>query len=476
MRSNQSNKKKLIIPDGHKPPVTRRDFLKYGIIPFAGYVMAPSFLTQILLQKSAQAATTCGAAGGSGYMPFLVIDLAGGAGLPGNFLVGKSGGPKDLLRNYETLGWDPRASGSLDESFGLPMAANNVSKILAGIKQAASAQTLAKLRMGSFCHFSQDDSNTNRTSALTLVSRAGLKGKFLENGIGSRNSLSGGNSEEPLREAMLKPVFIQNILDVQNSISHGPAFENISDRDIQLLSRSIYDMSAEQLRKFESLPEAQKLAQITECGYRPTLNYGKIISGLNPQKDQNATQVYQLSNNTTDENAVFSSIAYNVLQGNTGPGSITLGDFDYHDRGLDFTDQKDLQAGLQIGRAVELASRLGKPLFFQIITDGGVSSAPGTRNWNSDSNQRSMTVIGYFNPKGAPEQRRVQVGAYLDGGTLNSDVMIGGRTLFADESAPANVANMVLANYLSASGKLGEFEKQSQIPLRGGDLESILIF
>ena len=470
------NKKKLIIPPGHKPPVTRRDFLKYGILPFAGYVIAPSFLTQILMQNTAEAATLCGAASGSGFIPFLVVDLAGGAGLPGNFLVGKSGGPKDLLKNYETLGWNPRASGSLDESFGLPMAANNVSRVLAGIRQGATAQTLSKLRMGSFCHFSQDDTSVNRTSALTLVSRAGLKGKFLENGIGSRNSLSGGNSDEPLREAMLKPVFIQNSLDVQNSISHGPAFDNMSDNDIQRLSRAVYEMSAEQMRKFEALPEAQKLAQITECGYKPTLNYGKVIAGLNPQQDQNASQVYQLGQNTTDQNAVFGSIAFNVLQGNTGPGSITLGEFDYHDKGLQFTDQKDQEAGLQIGRAIELASRLNKPLFFQIITDGGVSSTPGTRNWVSDSNQRSMTVIGYFNPKGAPEQRRIQVGEYTDGGIVNQDITIGGRTLFAGESAPVNVANMVLANYMSACGKLGEFEKVAQVPLRAGDLESILIF
>ena len=74
-------KKKIIIPDGHKPPTTRRDFLKYGIIPFAGYVIAPNFLTQILFKNIALAADVSGACGGvagTGYMPFLVFDISTG--------------------------------------------------------------------------------------------------------------------------------------------------------------------------------------------------------------------------------------------------------------------------------------------------------------------------------------------------------------------------------------------------------------
>ena len=88
---------------------------------------------------------------------------------------------------------------------------------------------------------------------------------------------------------------------------------------------------------------------------------------------------------------------------------------------------------------MELAARLNKPLFFQIITDGGVSAPPGTRNWNSDSNQRSMTIVGFFDPKGAPKQRRIQVGEYTDGGVVNQEITIGGRNLFSGESAPVHI-------------------------------------
>lgn len=66
-------KQKLVIPGGHKPPVTRRDFIKYGVIPFAGAVLAPNFLTQILMSSVAKADAICGGASGGGYIPFLVL-------------------------------------------------------------------------------------------------------------------------------------------------------------------------------------------------------------------------------------------------------------------------------------------------------------------------------------------------------------------------------------------------------------------
>lgn len=464
-------KKKIIIHEGHKLPTTRRDFLKYGIIPFAGQVIMPGLLTQILFggKAFAQNATDSCATGGSGYIPFMVFDMAGGAALPGNFLVGKGHGPEDLLGSYDTLGWNPRAGNALDKSFGVPMAANNVSQLLTGIKQTASKEAQSHLRMGTFCNFSQDDTSSNKTSALTLISRAGLQGRFVQNGVGTQNSLSGGNSDVALKEPSLKPMFVQSATDIQGSISQGPAFEDLSDNEIKAMSRAIYNMSAEQIKQFEGLGDADKLAKLSECGYKTNLAYGKVIEGLDASQDQNISQVYQLGrNDPKGENAISASIVYNVLQGNTGPGAITVGGCDYHDGNSIRGNQKDLEMGQQIGRAVESAYRLKKPLFFQLLTDGGVSSSPGTRDWVADSNVRSLTVIGFFDPKKAPEQKRLQVGEYTDGGTVNQQTLIG------DE--PSKVANAVLANYLSACGKMDEFEKVAQTVFRNADLDSVLIF
>lgn len=463
----EKEKKKLIIPEGHARPRTRRDFLKYGLIPVAGQILMPTLLTSLLTSKRAFA----GDKAGSGYIPFLVFDMAGGAALPGNFLVGQAGGPEDLCSDYSKLGWDPRGSDALDKSFGLPMA-KNASQLLAGMRQGASAEALANLRMGSFCHFSQDDTSSNQISALTLVAHAGLRGRFIPQGVGARNSISGGNSDAALKEAQYKPLFVQSTRDIQEAISHGPAFESFDDDHILSLSRLIVEMSAEQIR---NIPNNEKLIESAGNGYGRMQTYGKTIAGLDPTQDQNATQVYGLNRggNPQDENQIFGSIAHNVLRGNTGPGAITIGDFDYHNKGQKFADGKDLEMGVQIGRAVELAHRTKTPLFFQILTDGGVSAKSGSRDWEEDSNVRSMTVIGFYHPTRPPEQRRLQVGEYTAKGVVNQDnPLIGGGA----DQAPLKVADAVLANYLAACGKIGEYEKSSNGKFRNMEIDQVLIF
>src|SRR4051812_27739114 len=90
------------------------------------------------------------------HVPFLVFDLAGGAGLPANFLVGKKAGPYDLLSSYNQLGWSPRKSGAVDNRFGLPMANKDISKVLAGMLSVMSENAQANLRMASILNISQD--------------------------------------------------------------------------------------------------------------------------------------------------------------------------------------------------------------------------------------------------------------------------------------------------------------------------------
>lgn len=470
--------KDLHIPEGHKFPTTRRDFLKYGVIPFAGQILMPTFLTQLFTNTRAFAQSDGRSDPSAGYIPFLIFDMAGGGALPGNFLVGQQGGPEDLCSDYSLLGWNPRASGALDKSFGLPMA-RNASQLLAGMRQAASPQALANLRMGSFCHFSQDDTSSNQTSALTLIARAGLRGKFLDKGVGVINSLSGANNDVALKETQYKPLFVQSPLDIQNSISHGPAFADSSDDEILSLSRLILNLSREQIK---NLSNNENLIQSAGNGYLATQAYGKTIAGLDASQDPDVAQVFQLNQrqiislnqggDLKSDNHVFGSIVYNVLMGNTGPGALSLGEFDYHDKGQAFADARDREMGIQIGRAVELAYRKKTKFVFALSTDGGVSSKPGERDWQADSNVRSMTVMGFYDPEKAPEQRRLQVGAYTSDGIVNQEhPLMGGGA----DSAPIKVAHAVLANYLSACGKLGEYEKAGGT-FRNEQLDQVLIF
>ena len=127
--------------DGKHRLVTRRDFLSHGLISFGAWAAVPSVLG-IGMQKAL--AADCGGGAVSSMTPFMVFDMAGGASLPGNFLVGKQGGPQDLLASYSQLGWNPRESGGLNTDFGLPMSAK-YSKMLAGILKNSSAEERAKI-------------------------------------------------------------------------------------------------------------------------------------------------------------------------------------------------------------------------------------------------------------------------------------------------------------------------------------------
>jgi hypothetical protein len=403
-------------------------------------------------------------------VPYIVFDLAGGAALPGNFLVGKAGGPKDLLASYSTLGWDPRASGALDESFGIPMSAK-FSQILAGIKQTASAQAQALLRMGSLCNVSGDDRSTNTLSAVTLVSKAGYLGSLMPGGLGTNSNNSGGNSDVVYTDLTLKPLAVNTLNDVLGAVSYGPAFATAKPALLQALGTALMGLSAEQAQKIANIPTGQVLGNLTQCALTKNLGYANGVTGLDPRADATFQSVYGISTSSAvdDAESIFASIVMNCLKGTSGPGVISIGGYDYHDGTQTTGDGKDLQAGQEIGRAVEAAYRLGKPLFFHILTDGGIYSDDNTRNWRGDSGERGLGVVGYMNPKGAPTQRRLQVGAYVDGQGVDHTTLIG--------TEPSKTAYAVFANYLNVCGRISEFDTLAQRGLfTPAELDSLLIF
>ena len=259
------------------------------------------------------------------HIPFLVFDLDGGAALPGNFLVGKDKGPLDLLTSYDKLGWNPRAEGALDTRFGLPMAGRNVSKILQGMTSVMSEGAQKRFRMASILNYSMDDTSSNPLSALPLLSFVGNRGSIFRNGVGLYPSSSGGHSKSPIDFLPLKPLFVETFS-----------------------------------------------------------TFRKVGSGfVDPRVNEDVMSVYALKTNSSDfdRNVLTAGIVGNVLMQNTGPGTITISHCDYHDGTRVSGDSKDFEIGFEIGRAVELAHRMGKPLFIQILSDGGVSAEPGTRIW-----------------------------------------------------------------------------------------------
>ncbi len=130
---------------------------------------------------------------------------------------------------------------------------------------------------------------------------------------------------------------------------------------------------------------------------------------------------------------------------------LTFEGCDYHDGGRDSGDQKDQEIGRAIGSAVHAAYLNKVPLFFQIITDGGMTSDSFNRNWQSDSPLRAMTVLGYFNPNKAVEQIKLQIGHVTDNAETDISNPISAS---ADKGAVS-----ALVNYLAVNNDLAALEK-----------------
>jgi hypothetical protein len=113
--------------EDHRRPITRRDFLGRGLIAGTAMITGPSLFTLLGGSREALAQMTCGVAvGGSGRIPFIAFDLAGGASVAGsNVMVGGPGGQLDFISadGYEKLGLPstmlPQLPGQLNQELGL---------------------------------------------------------------------------------------------------------------------------------------------------------------------------------------------------------------------------------------------------------------------------------------------------------------------------------------------------------------------
>ncbi len=453
----------------HPKPVTRRDFLSRGTLAFSATLFAPTLIGQIL-KANVKEPLKCSAAVGSNFIPMLVFDCAGGAALPGNFLVGGSGGPQDLLKSYDTLGWNPRDAGAVDTRFGLPMA-SKVSKILSGMLASMSTEAQANFRMGSFLHASQDDSQINLTSALILALEQGVNGSIIQRGLGTGTNFSGGNTGGADQSASMQPIVVSSVQDVIGAVSMGPVLDLLSVQERRNLLQAAQSMSQNQLSALAG-GDIGAFGDQMSCAYQNAASYADVGASLDPRNDKDISKIYQLTSSTAVDSSdlISATIVMNVLKKQSGPGVITIAGCDYHDGSQTTGDQIDLTIGTQIGRAIESARLLGQPLFIQIITDGGLFAETGTRNWSGDSGDKSMTVIGYYNPKAAPKLMKPlspQVGAYNQGQAADQSSLIGADT--------AKVAYATLANYMQINGTLSQNADVFSGQL-GQNLDQVLLF
>ncbi len=459
MKTMNLTKNQIKHLNSHSGKLSRRQFVGLGLAGATSVVFSSRALGMPSLNSGLPSHF-------NNTIPFLSFDLVGGASMPGNFLVGNSGGPQDLLTSYDVLGWNPRVDG-WDDRFGLPMGKANVSKIFEGMTQVMSAEAQSRFKMASIVHVTRDDTSDNPLSLLELVTSVeGAGGNGFKNGVGTYSTNSGGNSGSLKTFSTSRPLFISQPNDFGLLSGRSNVIQKLGENSNNSLGTTLRKLSRRQV--FNLFGDGEKSRQIN--------NQFEGLSALNtlnfkPTDYSDLVDIYSLNQNNDSTTLLRAGIAHLVINKVSGPGVITIGGCDYHDGTQATGDAKDLEIGNNIGRAIELAHRRKTPLFIHIFTDGGVSAKTGSRDWLADDGEKSLSVIGFYDPASIPTYRTsnsMQIGHFTNGQGVNRDTLLG--------ASPSLASYAVFANYLNLNGRLGDFNEYTARPFTSEGLDSILVF
>ena len=507
-----------LLHQDHSRPVTRRDFLRQGFISGTGMVMGGSLLGVLANPRIARAlsldlndptfisgpgggmaqAINCALGGaGSGKIPFICFDLAGGANFAGsNVLVGRNtpldtlstagysklGLPGDMIPGIpETTATATSNGDHTDTTLGLPF--HSDSAILRGILEKINVVGTAPNINGAVIPARSDnDTGNNPHNPMYGIAKAGINplsgapegatGTVVTL-IGSRNSDSGGNSMAPamMIDPEIRPTKVDRPSDVTGMVDTGGLADILSDpQDVTAVMESVVRLSDSKLANVDT-----KLANDTDvkdqvrCGYLKAADLAERFVGvpLNPD-DRNETVGDIVGPGRIFSEAEFdgdsefrktASVMKMVVDGYAGAGTITMGGYDYHTGDRETGERRDLRAGRCMGACLEYAARRGVPLMLYVFSDGSVASngtidnsvdGRGKGVWTGDNSSTACPFILVYNPNGPVTPLRQQIGFFRADGSVETA-----------SSPAANNVNLlvetVILNYMALNGDIGLF-------------------
>ena len=522
--------------ENHPRPLTRRDLIGAGFLSGGAMVMAPAWLGALLRSQNADAASLSqlsalqqecalqtpanggGALGTTGPVPFITIDLAGGANLMGSeAIAGMAGSPTNFISaaGFSKQGVPgnmvPTSSAFIDMSLGLPFHAD--SAILRGIKSKAPATALANVNGVVIPAISQNDSSSNPLNAMYLVAKAvnqlaapgtlpPVYGQYATL-VGTNATTSGGNSAAPAAfvDPTLQPTRIatsadnvalvgggaggaasQLTVDVQQAqaaISTGttPAPGNVAKN----AAPATFAGSQVALNTFVSGADTNAasaadlaLKEQLRCAYVKTAFTSANSKGpdsVNPDKDMlivgSSSSIFTATDYTDSDIKKTAAVMKLVMNGYAGAGTIVLGGFDYHSGNRADGETKNQHAGVVIGAIIAYAALANTPVMINIISDGSLTSTGnvdsstagrGKLGWQGDSQQVAASIILVYSPKGRPAATINQIGSLNADGTVNATSSPGA-------NAPNLVPQLVALNWMALNGAAGAF--QTAFPTQG---------
>ena len=486
----------------HPRPVTRRDFISQGFATGAGAVLAPSMLGMLAGTREAhalssdlealKAITECNIVPGADKIPFICFDLAGGANFAGsNVLVGGQDGIEDSLTSagYSKLGIpgdrlpDFATNAFVNRDLGIPF--HSESSMLAGIKlRFANASNVNGAVIPAR---SDNDTGNNPHNPMYGINKAGARGELLTL-IGSRNSVSGGNSLAPasMIDLSVRPTKIDRPTDTQGLVDTGQLAAKMGLKNATRVMESIQRISDKKLQnanvqtglddidpKTSASYDAGIKKQVT-CGYVKSADMVEKF-GIPTALDSTAAdpiigQIFSAGDLSGDrEFAKTAAVMKMVLNGYAGAGTITMGGYDYHTGNRTTGDARDVRAGQCIGACLRYAELLNKPLMIYVCSDGSLASngtpdaaANGKLVWTGDNSSTACSFFLVFKPGAA---RPVLFASGSDGLTAAQHQQLGwfrsGASVETNATPAANNVNLlvetVILNYMALHGEVGNF-------------------
>ena len=488
----------LYQPD-HPRPVTRRQFVAQGFVTGAATVIAPTIFGLFANPRTAQAALSpdlealkqsCGiAVQGAGKIPFICIDLAGGANMVGsNVLVGGQEGQEDFLSvaGYGRQGLPgdmvPNAPnpGSPTNDFierRLGLLFHLDSAFARGILERVSVATAANVNGAVIPARSENDTGNNPHNPMYGVFNAGADGSLLTL-IGSESSESGGNSMAPayMINPSVRPTKVDRTSDVTGLVDTGKLVSLLNQNDAVAVMESIQRLSDDKLARVSTgISRDAVIKDLVRCNYVKAADLADRFgdpSELNPELDPDivgAAGIFtQAEFDNDDELRKTAAVMKLVINGYEGAGTITRGGYDYHGQGRATGEIRDLRAGRCMGACLEYAARRGVPLMLYVFSDGSLSAdgvvdntadGRGKIDWSSDNQQMAASFFFEYNPGGRaalvtgdnrPPQQHQQIGFFKNDGSVET----------ASTPAANNVnllVETVILNYMALHGELGQF-------------------
>ena len=486
----------LLHPD-HSRPVSRRDFIRQGLLKGGAMVTAPSLFGLFSNPRDAfaalspdlealKAADRCDLNTlGGGKVPFICFDLAGGANIAGsNVLVG-TGSQLDFLNTsgYSRLGLpgdmippivNPTTGLSDFIDMDLGLAFHSDSAMLRGIKERFGAGNWGLTNGVVIPARSENDTANNPHNPMYAINRCGADGELLTL-IGSRNSDSGGNSLAPadLIDLTVRPTKIDRPSDVSGLVDTGKLVGLLNQSDAVAVMESIQRISDMKLGSVDTgITTDAVIKELVRCGY---VKSADLVDRYGDPAELDVTQDTDIVSDTGgiftqaefDGDSEFrkaASVMKLVVNGYAGAGTITMGGYDYHTGDRAVGEIRDLRAGRCMGACLEYAARKGVPLMLYVFSDGSVSSngtldnsvdGGGKGVWTGDNQSTAASFFLVYNPGGIPtlvndDILRQQIGTFsADGSVVNSS------------SPAANNVNLlvqtVALNYLALHGEEGRF-------------------